>query len=147
MFLERVKQIKNNINKLRQSIDDIVLDSVKDNEGYIVELNSEEQLYEQGIYSTGSRLPRYEPMTISIKQGKGQPTDRVTLRDEGDFHDKFFISYGTDSFTIGSSDWKSDILVGDWGKEIFGLTDENIQEAIAITKNDIENRVRLLLNA
>ena len=61
----------------------IIQNIIWDNEAYIVDLNAEEQLFEQGINRLGveiSDYAPYSPVTIAIKEAKGQPTNRVTLR-------------------------------------------------------------------
>lgn len=66
-----------------------------DNDAYIVDMNAEEQLVEQGINRLGVDImdyAPYSPLTIAIKEEKGQPTNRVTLRDTGDFEASFFGS-------------------------------------------------------
>lgn len=58
-------------------------------------MNAEEQLFEQGINRLGVDImdyAPYSPLTIAIKEEKGQPTNRVTLRDTGDFEASFFGS-------------------------------------------------------
>lgn len=100
-----------------------------ENEAYIVDMNAEEQLFEQGINRLGveiSDYAPYSPVTIQIKEAKGQPTNRVTLRDEGDFESSFFLEVGTKQFEIKASDWKTEELIKKYGRQILGLTDENI---------------------
>lgn len=100
-----------------------------DNEAYIIDMNAEEQLFEQGINSLGveiSDYAPYSPVTIEIKEAKGQPTNRVTLRDEGDFESSFFLEVGNKQFEIKASDFKTEDLIKKYGRRILGLTDENI---------------------
>ena len=100
-----------------------------ENEAYIVDMNADEQLFEQGINRLGveiSDYAPYSPVTIEIKEAKGQPTNRVTLRDEGDFESSFFLEVGTKQFEIKASDWKTEELIKKYGRQILGLTDENI---------------------
>lgn len=104
-----------------------------DNEAYIIDMNAEEQLYEQGINRVGVSIMDYAPyssITIQIKREKGQPTDRVTLRDEGDFHHSFYLDVGLDRFEIKAGDWKTEELIKKYGRQILGLTDENIASLI-----------------
>lgn len=104
-----------------------------DNDVYIVDMNSEDQLFEQGINSLGVDImdyAPYSPITISIKEAKGQPTNRVTLRDEGDFESSFFLDVNEKQFEIKASDWKTEELIKKYGRQILGLTDENIAELI-----------------
>lgn len=144
--LQHIQQIGRNLKEFQRSLPEIVLESVKANENEVIDLNTEEQLFQQGIGADGQPLtPTYRPLTISIKQSKGQPTDRVTLRDEGDFHRSFFISYGNDSFALGASDSKAQKLEKKYGKEIFGLTDQSLSDAIQIVKPDIFSKSRKII--
>lgn len=107
----------------------IIQNIIWDNEAYIVDLNAEEQLFEQGINRLGveiSDYAPYSPVTIAIKEAKGQPTNRVTLRDEGDFESSFFLEVGDKQFKIKAADFKTEDLIKKYGRQILGLTDENI---------------------
>lgn len=100
-----------------------------DNEAYIIDMNAEEQLFEQGVNRLGVSImdyAPYSPVTIAIKEAKGQPTNRVTLRDEGDFQSSFFLEVGDKQFEIKASDFKTEDLIKKYGRQILGLTDENI---------------------
>ena len=111
----------------------LIQDIIWKNEAYIVDMNAEEQLYEQGINRLGvdiSDYAPYSPVTIEIKRLKGQPTNRVTLRDEGDFERSFFLEVGDKQFEIKASDFKTEDLVKKYGEQILGLTDENIATLI-----------------
>ena len=102
---------------------------IEENDAFIVEMNSEEQLFERGITSTGVSIADYapySPITVEIKQQKGQPVNRVTLRDEGDFHASCALEITNEQFEIVSNDWKVRDLTLYYGDEILGLTDENI---------------------
>lgn len=124
----KVAQAENNINSGKW-----VQQIIYDNEAYIVDLNAEEQLYEQGVNNLGvsiSDYAPYSPVTIEIKKAKGQPTNRVTLRDEGDFESSFFLEVGQNQFEIKASDWKTEELMKKYGRQILGLTNENIEKLI-----------------
>ena len=104
-----------------------------DNEAYIVDLNAQDQLFEQGINRLGVDImdyAPYSPYTIAIKEQKGQPTNRVTLRDTGEFESSFFLEVGARQFEIKASDWKTEELVKKYGRQIMGLTEENIKRLI-----------------
>lgn len=99
------------------------------NDAYIVDMNAEEQLFERGINRLGVEImdyAPYSPVTIEIKEALGQPTNRVTLRDEGDFESSFFLEVGDKQFEIKASDFKTEDLIKKYGRQILGLTDENI---------------------
>ena len=98
----------------------------------VVRLNTDEQLF-QGIDSEGTPLQdiggKYSDNTVALKQLKGQPTDRVTLFDEGDFYDSFFATAEADGIEIMANYLKSGVDLRDrWGDELAGLTDESIEE-------------------
>lgn len=104
---------------------------IKEYEPEICDMNSEVQLFEQGKNRVGVDIMDYmpyTPKTIEIKEIKGQPTNRVTLRDEGDFHSSFRLIIESDKFTVTADDWKTDWLVKKYGRQILGLTDENAEE-------------------
>lgn len=106
---------------------------VIDDEAIIADMNVQVQLYEQGVYNTGEpisdKVP-YTSTTIQVKLAKGQPTNRVTLKDEGDFHASFRVIADDVSFFIDATDWKASKLAEKYGFDIFGLTDENLNELI-----------------
>ena len=123
-LIQRINDFENNINEF------IRLEVIED-EPYICDMNTEDQLYEKGVDRTGTEISSYAPYTETtkwIKRQKGQPTNRVTLRDTGDFHSSFFVNAGTDSFSIEARDWKTNKLIRSYGPDIIGLTDENLNE-------------------
>ena len=122
-----------------------MLDSVKDFEKEIIELN--QQQLQDGELATGNDItPFYKPLTISIKKAKGQVYDRVTLLDTGAFYSKFFIVYFKDKFSIESTDSKALSLEKKYSPNILGLSDKNIQETIDLIKPNFLERFRKALN-
>lgn len=130
------------IENLRQKVEtfnegltsgEYIQEIILDNEAFITDMNAQEQLYEQGVNRLGvsiSDYAPYSPTTIAIKRAKGQPTNRVTLRDEGDFEASFFIEADREKFAIKASDWKTEELTKKYGSQILGLTEENKAELI-----------------
>jgi hypothetical protein len=102
---------------------------IQENEAEIIDMNAQEQLFESGENSLGVSIASYAPyapITVEIKSLKGQPTNRVTLRDEGDFESSFYLVISDKQFEIKASDWKTEELVKKYGSSILGLTKENI---------------------
>ena len=95
----------------------------------IIRLNTIDQLFDEGIDSLGESLGVYQPFTIALKQKNGQPTDRVTLKDTGDFYKSFVVIVNADSFDIDADDFsKYDRpLFEVYGEDVAGLTDFNKQ--------------------
>ena len=123
-LISRLKNFEDEIAKVIEEV-------VRENDNIILDMNAEDQLFEKGITRKGVEIASfapYAPLTIEIKKLKGQPTSRVTLRDEGDFHMSFYIEYQADGFQIKADDWKTEDLMFRYGDEILGLTDDNFSE-------------------
>lgn len=123
---------------------------IQDHEKDIVGFNTDSQLYDRGILATGAPvLPHYRPRTIRDKRRKGQPYDRVTLRDTGRFHSRFKVELSEDSFTIDSDEpnqAKYDYLVKKYSNNIFGLTDENKSAVGEWVKDALMKEIPRILN-
>jgi hypothetical protein len=97
---------------------------VKSHEAEIVDINLEQLM--AGQNSDGSPImPEYTDRTVEIKKAKGQPSDRVTLKDEGDFHNSFFLEGEQFPFTTFATDIKLPELTEKYGDAIFGFTEES----------------------
>ena len=121
------------LREFRQREGEYILGSVRENEAAVIDMNAEEQLFEKGENRLGVSIADYRPyspVTIEEKRMRGQPYNRVTLRDTGDFESSFYIRYSGDSFEITASDGKTDYLVRKYGIEIFGLNRDNLDELI-----------------
>lgn len=120
---QRAKQFQ----KVTSNIEAIVKEICERLEDVIIDMNTS-QLRDEGINSNSVALPTpYAPMTIEYKLAKGQPIDRITLYDEGDFQNAFYVKYEQTQFSLWSTDGKTEQLVKEWGKYIFGLTKENLR--------------------
>jgi hypothetical protein len=120
------KKLKSNLEYLKQGgLNAIIQDEVINEAGFVMDLNRDKQLYDKGIKSDGNKLPSYTRYTKSIKKQKGQPYDRMTLRDTESFQNKFYLKIDNSKFTIDSTDKKRNKLVERFTGFIFGLTPEN----------------------
>jgi len=109
---------------------DVVRSVVEKNSNEIIELNTQKQLFEKGI---GSDEKRLEPFPYSnpyekLKKRIGQPTDRITLRLEGDFYKSFQVVIGNEQFQINATDFKTKFLLKRYGQKVLGLTSSNVSE-------------------
>jgi len=126
-------KLKDNIRELGDDLPDVLADIIRNNEHVILDMNTQDQLYERGINRLGVSLADFEPyapFTLRMKQMTGQPTDRVTLRDTGDFTRSFYLDVSKEGFEIKAADTKTNELVAKYGKQIFGLTKENSEELV-----------------
>jgi hypothetical protein len=110
----------------------------------IIRLNTLDQLFEKGENRLGIKLEsvggEYASYTVSSKQIKGQPVDRVTLFSEGEFYDSFEViaNAGDDFLTIKTNPFKDGKNILDrWGVEVIGLNQENT----AWLRNEIKKRI------
>lgn len=107
----------------------------------VIDLNTKSQLYTDGIDSNGIKLSEYtrnngySNYTKAIKEEKGQPTDRITLNDTGKFYKSFRIVFFDNSLQIVANPIKDDTnLFNEWGIDIVGLTEENMNIVISYAK-------------
>jgi hypothetical protein len=84
----------------------------------------------KSIQRIGAKYKGYAPMTIKIKEKKGQPTDRITLKDQGDFYFETFADARPEGFYVSSADSKTDSLEQAYGEKIFGLSESPKQTYI-----------------
>lgn len=66
--------------------------------------------------------PPYAQRTIKKKLRKGQPVDRVTLRDTGEFYASFYIEFDADGFRVVSNDEKAKFLLAKYGEQILRIS-------------------------
>lgn len=109
----------------------------------------QERLFDTGKDADGNDLrPFYTRYTQEIKEAKGQPYDRVTLKDTGAFYAAMYAEADGDSVIFGSTDEKRDEDTGElfltqerleekYGERIFGLTEENREVTRAYTARAI----------
>jgi hypothetical protein len=117
----------------------------------IIRLNTDEQLF-KGIDSTGRDLDSiggsYSPLTIEKKKDKGQPYDRVTLKDTGAFYESFKVNPYKGGFSISADAIKDqDDLTKEWGDEIIGLTDASRNELVNHYRNEIIREIKRKLRS
>ena len=140
-------------NKL-QGIVDLELNEVafkiaseKEVKDLVIRLNTQgektSQLFELGEDSLGDSLGSYSPFTIEKKKKKGQPTNRITLKDTGEFYSSFNVVPYRGGFTIKANPIKEDSnLYNDFGVDIIGLNEENLQILRDVYKDKVLEEIR-----
>ena len=133
---------------------------------YIIFLNTRKQLYEQGINSKDERLDQIQtggqngrlaegysyntihgvPGKYQGKIAKGQPIDRITLFDTGEFYESFrcrWVAGDDPGIQITANTIKEGTdLLREWGKDIIGLDDDSIGLLQDMAKKKIREIVR-----
>lgn len=93
----------------------------------IIDLNTIDQLYNQGVDSRGVSLGDYTAYTKSLKQQKGERYDHITLKDTGEFYKSFRIIFTGDALQIVANPIKDDTnLFKEFGIDIVGLTEDSM---------------------
>jgi hypothetical protein len=140
-MLEKLERIKNlNINKLMFKIW-----SEPYIQEFIIQAN-QDQLFLLGEDSNGVKLysfspaQPYSPFTIKEKRLKGQPTDRLTLKDTGDFYDSFVVIPALDGFIQDADAEKDDTnLFEQYGVNVLGLNEFNMDRlSLLVTRELID---------
>lgn len=101
----------------------IAVQSLEATKEAIADLNAE-QMHKGKRSDETDILPDYRDVTIAIKKLKGQPTDRVTLFDTGDFYRGITVTVMPDVVSITSIDPKTGKLNKKYSTakgNIFGL--------------------------
>jgi len=113
---------------------------------FILDLNRVDQLFNKGIDSKNRALGVYTPFTINSKNERGVPVPsdfHITLFDTGQFYSTFVIIPGKDFFEIDANPIREDSnLFEDFGEDILGLNDENLQILIDFFKETVVLRVK-----
>lgn len=131
--MTRLEILRDRVGDLGDNIDLLMAEAVKDAEEEILGLNTEDQMYKKGVTAEGEKItPGYTEGTKAIKKAKGQPTDRVTLRDTGDFHESVFVDAEEKGLRFGADDPKAEKLYKKYGSDVIGLTADNIKRAGAL---------------
>ena len=129
-FNTSLKNLVYRLRKFKSVLDTELKNEILRHEDVIVKMITQEQLYDSGIEGRGieiSSYSPYKPRTIKYKIRKGQPYDRVTLKDTGEFYASLHVEFDDEGFYVTSTDDKSQFLLKKYGKTIFRLTDENLK--------------------
>ena len=142
-FQKKISQLT----KIKKNLNRFIGESALRHSNIIEDSITEEQLFEKGIDGLGKRLAPYSPVTVQLKKLKGQPFDRTTLRDTGEFHSSIKVKLVRDGIKIESDPIKEDTnLLEVYGEEILFLTEENLTEfRNVLLKDDLIKEIRAAL--
>ncbi len=115
----------------------------------IIYYNTINQLFEKGEDKLGRTLESigggYHPYTVEIKLQKGQPVDRVTLKDTGQFYDswKVVVPNGADYIMLVANPIKDGKDINEeWGGYVIGLNRDNMQKVIDYVREKLPQLVK-----
>ncbi len=127
MSIARFDALAAALKKLPVTLSATVVEVVRDN-AYVLELDNQEQLQEGLDASNRDITPEYTFFTIEEKEQKGQPTDRVTLRDSGDFYRGIVARVRGEAVEMVGTDSKTPELQQKYGTAVLGLSDEAVDD-------------------
>ena len=111
--------------RLHNTTDEIVGHIVEKNEGWILR-TIKLRIWNTGKDGNDKLIGRYAESTIKFKKAEGKRSSHVTLRDEGDFMDAFYVKYqGNGDVLVSSDDEKTPLIQQKYpSADIFGLTQQ-----------------------
>jgi len=146
MAFEAIRQLTDRVAKLDEGIILNRFVELPIVQKFILDLNRVDQLFNKGVDSKNRALGVYTPFTINSKNERGVPVPsdfHITLFDTGQFYSTFVIIPGKDFFEIDANPIREDAnLFEDFGEDILGLNDENLQILIDFFKETVVLRVK-----
>lgn len=128
--LESINVLKSAQSSIEQTSDDMLF----------IQRN---QLF-QGIRPDGGKVfPEYTPLTVYLKAQKGQPFDRVTRRDTGEYYRGIEVKVTGEKFSIQSTDWKADMLDEKYGE--IGLSKDSRVSYVGVLKPVFIGKIKAFL--
>jgi hypothetical protein len=135
------------LGKLKASINKGIQTSIQKNEQVLITQQTEGQ-FDKGQDSNGMQfVPSYAMSTKVIKKSKGQPTDRVTLKDTGDLYSNITITANTTNAMIEANTEYFKYLVTHYSNNsILGIQADAMEEfLLEFTLPEIENNFNQIL--
>ena len=130
-----IRQVYELVDNFEASQVKIMNDCINDTSETILDANRSQLM--DGLDKTGREIiPEYTTLTKQIKAEKGQPTDRVTLKDTGEWHKSLFMKNEGGKIFIESQHELTDKLLMKYDREqetILGIPEKqktNINESI-----------------
>ena len=123
--------LRDTIGKLQQFDWEAELDNIVETNTDALAQLQEDQMYE-GLDNAGQPITLdgkgYSMKTFKLKIAKGQPTDRVTLRDTGDLYSSLKATVSDGTFTIkGDTPYEAE-LIERTGAQVYGLNKEKREQ-------------------
>jgi hypothetical protein len=114
--------------------------SIKEYGTQIIDYNTL-RMENTGKKSDGTIIGGYSPTSLAM--GK---TDPVRLHDTGDFHSGVELKkIGQNKFKTQSTDWKNDMLIQEWGEDIFGLQENELEDVAKVVADDLVKALKQFL--
>lgn len=122
--MDQIEGLISSLKNIRDNYLVMASDVLSDNTDKIEDLNLM-QLNDGENYDGSQIEPFYTPFTVAQKKRKGQPYDRVTLRDTGAFYKGIQANIFQNKFEMIGTDAKTAKLENKYGNLIIGLSDDS----------------------
>lgn len=135
------EQIRHNIDKVLDNIDNTIIEAVIDEKESIIDLNVDQ--IEHGINSDGEILGEYasdEYASLKKSMGSKAPSGIVDLKLTGEFLEGIYMGRKGNTGIIDSRDEKTDKLERKYDN-IFGIAPGNIDELGEQVNDNILNKI------
>lgn len=142
------KRLKATIKEIEESIFPTLKDVFNLEVGEIKNIQTNVQLFTKSEDREGITIhPEYTNFTISIKLSKGQPTDRVTLKDTGAFYRSINVVATSNQLIIETSISYAKKLVEKYGEDILGIQDMEMKEfVIKFVMPQLEKNIKTIIS-
>ena len=110
----------------------------------IIDLNTKDQLGEEGIDSTDNSLGQYRPLSVQIRLGLGLQVGHIDFKITGEYWGSWEIEVTKNQLIIHVDENRFSELVNDLGfsEEHVGLTKRNMAIVQAIIRENYINYVK-----
>lgn len=133
-YISRLSNVSDNIDKIIKEI-------VEKNEGKLLG-TIKLRLYNKSLDANLMPLGEYSESYKKYKKAKGQISNRVTLRDTGEFYDSMFLEYDSGAIIVDATDDKTSELEHLWGEAILGLSEPETQHFVdSVLEPELEDRI------
>lgn len=124
-----LKNLEYRLRKFKPVLEQALKEEIVKNSDYITD--AIQMQLEAGLDGFLDRIePPYAPRTIKRKIKKGQPTDRVTLKDTGKFYSSLRLESDEIGFRVVSNDEKVKYLVDRYGQAILRLSNYELKNLL-----------------
>jgi len=112
------------------------------NEHIASDIVTQDQLFKRGEDAFGEKLPLpYAPFTVDIKSALGQPTDRITLKNKGDFYAGHGFNDQKWPVEGNNTDSKATEISKEWG-DVTNLNDKSIASYNEQTQEELIEEIQ-----
>jgi len=121
----KVRNLQKRSKNLARNWSNLRSESIEKTKGQVLDIISEDQLFNKGIDGLGEKLSSYRSPVYADFKAFLNPNKVTDLRLTGDFVDSFTAKVNGDNILVGATDDKTFSLLFKYGQEVLLLTPEN----------------------